>query len=108
VGQLIILDTIVQQGEGDDPDGLPAILHATVKKVGRPIPGNEIAWLDTFLAVRKYHMLHPADPSTGQAWAESVDRVRALGSILHSGNPSLLGKISWKVYGDPYTLPALK
>ena len=44
LGQLIIWDTVVQHGEGDDPDGLPAIQNEVVTRFGA-VAGNEAAWL---------------------------------------------------------------
>lgn len=104
VGQLVILDTIVQHGDGSDPDGLPAILNETEKQYGA-VHRNEQRWLIDFLEVRKRHLESPADPSTRAAWRESVDRVTALESIVDSGNESLTNAITWTVYGDHYSLP---
>jgi chitosanase len=106
VGQLIILDTIIQHGEGNDPDGLPAIIHKTVAQVGN-IKGNEQAWLKIFLAKRRAVLQDPSDKSTTAAWRESVPRVDALLSILNSNNPTLSHTINWKVYGDTYSLPSV-
>jgi chitosanase len=104
VGQLIILDTIVQHGEGTDPDGLPAIVREAVKK-SSPEKTTEKQWLGTFLQIRRQHLMNAADPSTRQDWRESVDRVRALKSILASGNTTLTPPLKWSVYGDRFSLP---
>ena len=40
LGQLIIWDTVVQHGEGDDPDGLPAIQNEVLAGSG-PSPGTK-------------------------------------------------------------------
>jgi chitosanase len=106
VGQLIILDTIVQHGAGDDPDGLPAIIKTTTNKLGK-VNNNEQAWLKLFLENRRKVLHDPSDKSTTAAWRESISRVDALESILNSGNPTLQNAISWKVYGDSYNLPKL-
>lgn len=103
IGQLIILDTIIQHGEGDDPDGLPAILQETEQLAGSPI-NNEVVWLQTFLSIRRKHLMNAADPDTREDWRESVSRVDALLSILKSGNLDLNPPLHWDVYGDPFTL----
>lgn len=103
LGQLIILDTIIQHGGGDGPDGLASLIAETQSKIG-PLQENEEQWLRAFLKVRTKHLNNPADSSTREAWRESVDRVRALRTILLSGNTQLERPINWSVYGDPFTL----
>jgi len=106
LGQLIVWDTIVQHGEGDpkeDPDGLPAIANEVVAEYGT-VAGNEAAWLADFLRVRRGHLLNPADPSTRDAWRDSVSRVDALQSILDTGNLDLRPPLAWDVYGDHFAL----
>ncbi|HUS26045.1 MAG TPA: chitosanase [Nevskiaceae bacterium] len=104
LGQMIILDTIIQHGEGDDPDGLPAILTEVQKAVGPVQPGKEADWLQTFLDARQKHLENAADPATRDEWKESVDRVKALRSILNTGNLDLKLPLAWQVYGDKFNL----
>lgn len=106
-GNLIILDTIVQHGEGDDPDGLPAIMNEVIAKQGTATIDNEKQWLIGFLETRREHLMHAADPATREGWRESVDRVRALFSILEQ-DMTLMGPLAWTVYGDPFDLPAVE
>jgi chitosanase len=101
LGQLIIYDTIIQHGEGADPDGLPAIIDETVAKEGMA-QGNEAAWLRRFLDVRQKHLQQAHDPATRQGWRESVPRVTALRSILGSGNFDLRPPLNLTVYGDQF------
>jgi len=103
LGQTIILDTIIQHGEGDDVDGLPSIMDEAKKKAGTP-ENQEEKWLNVFLDIRKNHLLHAADPETRHAWMDSVDRVEALRSILATKNMSLTPPITWTVYGDPFSI----
>jgi chitosanase len=103
LGQLIIWDTLVQHGEGDDPDGLPAIQNEVVVRFGT-VAGNEPAWLTDFLEVRRAHLLHAADPNTRDAWRDSVSRVDALESLVHARDLDLRPPLAWDVYGDHYTL----
>ena len=106
LGQLIIWDTDVQHGDGDpteEPDGLSAITNEVVGEYG-PVAGNEATWLADFLRVRRAHLQNPADPSTRDAWQDSVSRVDALQSILDTGNLDLTPPLAWDVYGDHFTL----
>lgn len=103
LGQLVVWDTIVQHGEGDDPDGLPAIQNEVVARFGT-VAGNEAAWLTDFLEVRRAHLLNAADPDTRDAWRDSVSRVDALESLVRAGDLDLRPPLAWDVYGDHYTL----
>lgn len=106
-GKLIILDTIVQHGNGDDPDGLRAIIRETTQKNGRPNPKVEKQWLSAFLGIRRQHLLNAAEPSTREAWRESVSRTHALDAILEQ-DMTLAGPLHWTVYGDKFQLPAIR
>lgn len=90
-----LYDAIIQHGEGDDPDGLPALLAKTAKSAsGTPASGvDEKRWLEAFFTVRRADLAHASDPSTRQAWSESVGRVDALRAIAKSGNYDLHGPI---------------
>ena len=90
-----VYDAIIQHGEGDDADGLPALLAKTAKSVkGTPATGvDEKRWLDAFLTVRRADLAHASDASTRAAWAESVSRVDAVRAIATSGNYDLHGPI---------------
>jgi chitosanase len=107
LGQLIILDTIIQHGDGDDPDGLLAIIAETNKAAGRVNQKlSEPHWLGKFLEIRKRHLSHAADPATRAAWKESTGRVDALRSILDKQNYGLDVPLTWQVYGDHFKLKA--
>ena len=103
LSKAILYDTIIQHGEGDDPDGLPALIQETTTQLGgSPATGvNERVWVAKFLAVRRAHLLNAFDPSTREEWAESVCRVDVLEAIVTSGNWNLSGPIF--VGGDVYT-----
>ena len=90
-----LYDAIIQHGEGDDPDGLPALLARTAKSVsGTPATGvDEKKWLDAFFTVRRADLAHASDASTRAAWAESVSRVDAVRAIATTGNYDLHGPI---------------
>ena len=90
-----LYDAIIQHGDGDDPDGLPALIAATNAKAGgTPKSGvDEKKWLATFLAVRKADLAHAHDPATRKEWADSVDRVGVYQDLLAAGNLDLHGPI---------------
>ncbi len=77
---LIVYDTLIQQGDGDDPDSLKGLL----KRMGKI--RDEKKFLEKFLDVREEILLNASDPSTRAEWRESVDRVRALRRILEEDN----------------------
>ena len=90
-----LYDAIIQHGEGDDADGLPALLARTSKAVaGTPASGvDEKRWLEAFFTVRRADLAHASDASTRQAWSESVGRVDALRAVAATGNYELHGPI---------------
>ncbi|HEX3150633.1 MAG TPA: tRNA-dihydrouridine synthase [Gemmataceae bacterium] len=103
-----VYDAIIQHGDGDDPDGLSALLtHAAARAGGTPATGvADAVWLDAFLHVRREDLAHAFDPATRAAWAESVARVDVLLQIASTGNYDLHGPIDVvsNVY-TPVTIP---
>lgn len=81
VGIAIFFDTLVQHGDGDDPDALPAIMKSTAR-------APEADYLNAFLDARKKVLLHSADKDTREVWRESAGRVDALRTLLQR-NPDL-------------------
>jgi chitosanase len=104
---LCLYDTCIQHGDGEDPDGLPAILErATAQAGGAPTDSTDEAdWLQAFLAIRRSVLLDPDDPETREAWAESVGRVDALIAILAGGKVLLTPPIVINPFGTTFTLP---
>jgi chitosanase len=107
VGALVLFDTIVQHGEGDDPDGLPALVAETALQQGEtPADGaDETEWLLVFLEVRDEHLLDAADPDTREEWAESADRTEALATLVEHGPVDLDEPFTVQVFGDTYEVP---
>jgi chitosanase len=103
---VVLYDTIIQQGEGDDPDGLPAVIaRATALAGGSPATGvDEGAWLTAFLQVRRETLLNAHDPATRAAWRQSVGRVDVLAGIAAGGNYDFHGPLAVTVYGDAFVL----
>jgi chitosanase len=95
LGKAILYDTIIQHGNGDDLDSLPALLKRTEGMAGgTPKTGiNEAVWLSDFLSVRRNDLAHAYDAETRQEWAKSVSRVDVFMEILNVGNLDLKGPI---------------
>lgn len=95
LGRAELYDTIIQHGEGDDPDGLPALLEAALASVGgTPATGvDEEEWISAFLVIRRNDLLDPYNTDTQAVWAESVGRVDVFSALLADGNLDLDGPI---------------
>jgi chitosanase len=107
VGLLVLFDTIVQHGEGEDPDGLPALIAETALQQGST-PGrgaDEEEWLLAFLDVRREHLLDAADPATREEWAESADRTNTLADLVEGGPEDLDRPFTIDAFGDRYEVP---
>ncbi len=104
---LNLYDTCIQHGDGDDPDGLPAIIsRATAQADGAPADGvDENDWLRAFMDIRRSVLLNAADPDTREEWAESVGRADALIAIFESGNVGLTPPITINPFGTEFALP---
>lgn len=102
-----LYDTIIQHGDGDDPDGLDAIIKRTNKAAkGTPATGvSETHWLDTFLKERKAVLKHATDRSTRAAWAQSTGRVDVFKKLLTQKNLDLVGPLKIHVNGGDTTVP---
>ncbi|MDD3732823.1 MAG: chitosanase [candidate division Zixibacteria bacterium] len=104
---LNLYDACIQHGDGDDPDGLPAIIDRASEQVGGT-PADDIdehEWLEAFMNIRRSVLLDPADPDTREEWAESVGRVDALIAIFESGNVNLNPPIVISPFDSTFTLP---
>jgi chitosanase len=104
---LNLYDTCIQHGDGDDPDGLPAIIdRATAQADGTPADGvDENDWLRAFMDIRRSVLLNASDPDTREEWAESVGRADALIAIFESGNVGMIPPITINPFGTEFTLP---
>jgi chitosanase len=86
-----IYDTIIQHGNGNDPDGLKALItKATQITGGDPDDGiSEKIWLSTLLNVRQDTLQNASDPKTRAVWADSAYRVNIYRKILETDNFNL-------------------
>jgi chitosanase len=96
VAHAVLYDTIIQHGEGDDPDGLGTIIAKTESIFsGSPAEGvvDEIKFIITFLRIRRAILASSHDPESREEWAESVGRVDVLMQIIQRRNFTLDGPI---------------
>jgi len=95
LARTLVYDTLLMHGDGDDPDGLPALLERARKAAGgTPATGvDEATWFSAFLRVRRSALEHAHDPATRKAWAEAVGRVDVFRTIAEKGNWDLHGPI---------------
>ena len=82
-----IYDAAIQHGDGEDPDGVPAMLRRAARRAhGTPRSGvGEARFLRAFLAVRRATLARAHDPSTRAAWAQTVGRVDAWRYLVRTG-----------------------
>jgi chitosanase len=102
-----IYDTIIQHGEGNDPDGLPKLLQRSTRRAGgSPQTGvAESVWLRAFLQERKRTLANPANKATKEAWGGSGDRVKVFQQLAAQNNYDFRGPFTVTVYGDRFTIP---
>ena len=76
LGRALLWDTVFMHGDGDDPDGAPALVaQATARAGGRVCDGiEERAWLEAFLRVRESDLRHPSDRASARVWNEATFR----------------------------------
>ncbi|MFN8282390.1 MAG: chitosanase [Chitinophagales bacterium] len=82
---LCIYDCCIQHGDGDDPDGLYAIIDKTNDDCGAAGEDiDELEWMMRFLYNRRKALLNPDNEETRDEWSQSVGRVDALNRILQN------------------------
>lgn len=106
LGKAILYDSVIQHGDGDDPDSLLALIKETEKHAGTPKTlAHEEKWLHTFLDVRKADLEHAHNPDTRDVWRESVGRVDSLRQLVNKKNFDLNGPFSIVWEGSHYIIP---
>ena len=99
LGQFIYYDAIVMHGPGSDPTSFGGIRAAALKKAKTPAQGgNETTYLNAFLDARKAAMLKEA-AHDDTSRVDTEQRV-----FLRAGNLNLNPPLTWKTYGDSYTI----
>jgi len=103
---LNIYDALIQQGDGDDPDGLQAMIDKTTADVNGTMKNgiDEKTWLLKFMEVRRYTLEHPHTEATKKGWAESTKRVDTLLELYNNDEFHLELPITVNPYGDVHVL----
>lgn len=106
LGLAVLVDTAVQHGTQDGPDGLPSLVQQTDADMGgSPADGiDETEWLRDFLDIRRTTLENPSTSDTSEVWSESVGRVDALDALLDAGNLDLATPFTVNPWGDPQTI----
>ena len=100
LGQFAYYDAIVMHGPGDDASSFGGLRASVLRKAKPPSQGgDETAYLNAFLDARKALMLQEA-AHDDTSRVDTEQRV-----FLNGGNLDLNAPLSWKTYGDSYTIP---
>lgn len=95
---LVIYDSIVQHGDGDDEDGLKALIRRSGPA------SNERTFITSFLHVRRADLLNPSNPGTTVEWRDSVGRVDALEELVTAGHWALETPFILNVWNSHFSL----
>jgi chitosanase len=99
LGQFTYYDAMVMHGPGQDSVSFGGIRKTAMKKAKTPAQGgDEVTYLNAFLDARKAAM------KTEEAHSDTsrVDTAQRL--FLKMGNLDLDPPLTWKVYGDSYSI----
>ncbi|MEV4325817.1 chitosanase [Microbispora rosea] len=99
LGQFVYYDAMVMHGPGSDPVSFGGIRKTAMKKARTPAQGgDEVAYLNAFLDVRKAAM------KTEEAHSDTSRVDTAQRVFLKNGDLDLDPPLRWKVYGDSYQI----
>ncbi|AQZ70114.1 chitosanase [[Actinomadura] parvosata subsp. kistnae] len=99
LGQFVYYDAMVMHGPGNDKLSFGGIRKAALGKAKPPAQGgNEVTYLNAFLDARKTAM-KAEDAHEDTTRVDTMQRV-----FLKNGNLDLNPPLTWKVYGDSYTI----
>ena len=99
LGQFAYYDAIVMHGPGDSAVSFGGIRRAAMAKARTPAQGgDEFTYLNAFLDARVAAM------KTEEAHSDTSRVDTAQRVFLNNRNFDLNPPLSWKVYGDPYTI----
>jgi chitosanase len=100
LGQFVYYDAMVMHGPGDDPASFGGIRAAAIKVAKPPAQGgDERTYLRAFFTARK-HVMHQEEAHADTTRIDTGQRV-----FLEAGNFGLRPPLTWKVYGDSYSIP---
>jgi chitosanase len=98
LSKAFLYDTIIQHGDGDDPDSIGALIKTTEDNLGgTPKTGiDEKQWLSAFIQVRKADLAHAYAADTRKEWAQSTGRCDVYNQLVKDDNFDLNGPITIK------------
>lgn len=99
LGYLIFHDTILQQGDGQDPDSFIGVISKM-----KTIPANEKDFLIEFLNSRAEILIHPHNAETEDVWKDSVDRAYALRKLVESERFNLNSPFKLHVWDTDWSI----
>ena len=107
LARAFMFDTIIQHGDGDDQDGLTALLvRANAAVGGTPATGvPETEWLANLIRVRRADLIYCSDPTSRSVWAESYGRCDTFAAIAASMNYDLVTPFWAKLDGHRHMIP---
>jgi chitosanase len=99
LGQFIYYDAMVMHGPGNDADSFGGIRRTAIAKAKPPAQGgSEVTYLNAFLDARKAAMKRE-EAHSDTSRVDTEQRV-----FLNNGNLDFTPPLTWKVYGDSYTI----
>lgn len=99
LGQFVYYDAMVVHGPGSDKMSFGGIRSAAMKKAKTPAQGgDETAYLNAFMDARNT-VMKAEEAHSDVSRIETAQRV-----FLKNGNLDLNTPLSWKVYGDSYSI----
>jgi|GEM_PF-924653 len=99
LGQFAYYDAMVMHGPGEDSASFGGLRNSVVKKVKTPAQGgDETAFINAFLDARKALMQREAAHDD----TSRVDTAQRL--FLQAGNLNLSLPLTWKTYGDSFSI----
>ncbi|MEV0779300.1 chitosanase [Streptomyces sp. NPDC050433] len=103
LGQFIYYDAMVLHGPGLDTGGFYGIRHAAMKKARTAAEGgSEKEYLNVFLD--RSRLVIKTKVTETQRDTSRIDTAQRV--FLREGNMELAGPLRWKMYGEPFELPA--
>jgi chitosanase len=94
---LIFYDSLIQHGDGSDPDSFSGIIQKMDYE-----GTDEVKFLQSFLRSRLSILKNPAATDTRRVWRESVDRVHALERLMQENVWDLKSPFSLKVWNEQF------
>jgi chitosanase len=99
LGQFAYYDAMVMHGPGDDPSSFGGIRKSAITHAKTPAQGgDETAYLNAFLDAREAAM------RTEEAHSDTSRVSTEQRLFLKAGNLRLKTPLTWKTYGDTYTI----